>query len=285
MASAIHHCIVPSVGKPSFLWDSRWFYNWQLFGLAHIAMRLLRALVAALCATSVACATGTFGDARRNSIRRSILTQERYSPDAEQELGRLSNAQRLARRLPLKKPYTRTGSAPRALSSLTSWSGVIQIVDIESNAILGWVGDTETVVASQSSASTFKASLPSSSNTVIELIRTTNNRRLGLLADTSSDRVIGAGSFRYLSVRVLNNGFTTSANSQPVATGSDFAETTIWSVNFATQALSAQWVNQGGTKPTTYLFVSNNKLRATGSITEYVADSGAAATAVKLVLV
>ncbi|KAG8931399.1 hypothetical protein FRC02_002786 [Tulasnella sp. 418] len=200
----------------------------------------------------------------------------------------LTNAQRFARGLgpaPPKRRFnpSRVGVPRSAPSNIPNPEGVIEIHTGSINGpLVGWVGDSDNIVGTHSNAPRFRYTQPGVAGSLVEIIRTSNNRRLCATADTSADRVIGPGSFRHLESDVCNNGFTTAANSQPVATGSDFGETTIFSIDSSTGAITVQWVNQGSTKPNTIPVRINGRLHYTGDPTAYQNDEQETVTVVYL---
>ncbi|KAI0370749.1 hypothetical protein BV20DRAFT_1035697 [Pilatotrama ljubarskyi] len=77
----------------------------------------------------------------------------------------------------------------------------------------------------------------------------------------SGTSVISAGSSRYCA----------SAHARPAAAGADGAESTIWTFDAATQALTAHWVNPDGSHPKTRVAYSarDGSLVLTGDVAAY----------------
>jgi len=199
----------------------------------------------------------------------------------------LTNAQRLARRLPLKPPARRRASPViAARQSQTSalppvtYSGVIQVFSGTSS--LGYVAPdpnywTPLLTPDISSALSISFQLPEGATSGSQLnMNELNDNRGALFApvvgrdSTSSD--IAPGNFNYFYLDPTAAPGTLPGDT-PQSTPSFFAsssgldkqtETSVWSVDLVAGTLSAQWINTDSSSPTTVFFVQSNHLYAGG---------------------
>ncbi|KAJ7702281.1 hypothetical protein B0H17DRAFT_1043504 [Mycena rosella] len=194
----------------------------------------------------------------------------------------LTNAQRLARHLPLKPP-TRLSSARRALASpvpasANSNRGYIQVQSVDANgnpSVVGYVSKTTYVgtqyVVSPSLDNALLVS-PNGDRGLLTLNSDTPSPAfLGLVQgrdDTSSS--LAQGSFNYL---YLASSAQTSPNSTPQDVGNSFrsaygepypAESAVWTVDPMTHSLTAQWINPDGSPAPTISFLQGSAIYFSG---------------------
>ncbi|KIO29643.1 hypothetical protein M407DRAFT_164484 [Tulasnella calospora MUT 4182] len=196
---------------------------------------------------------------------------------------KLTNAERLVRGLPPKKPKLLQGSSLRrsqpSAVPLTTYRGYLRIDREDNGDNVGYLsknslstGQTGYDSFANAAPVTFKfdnaQTLGSASEFTIESASFVPET-LGLVQgrdDTDSD--ISTGSFHYLyiaGVQPTSPGATpqTVDNSYTRATGkARTAESEVWTFNRNTNALTLQWVNTDGSKPTTLLFTQSTALYA-----------------------
>jgi len=192
-----------------------------------------------------------------------------------------TNAERFARGLPPAPPRrrhnhhgpsrTRTCS-PSPLPPVT-YRGVIQVLAAADNSVLGFIADdpnywTPLLTPDQASALVVSFTLPNGATSGSTLDLTAMVKTFSLLGVTegrdSTSPDFAAGSFNY---GYIGGTTHTNPNATPQSVSSYFADTSglakpsesaIWSIDLTTGALTVQWVNSDGSKPTTILFVQSN---------------------------
>ncbi|KAF6744414.1 hypothetical protein DFP72DRAFT_83150 [Ephemerocybe angulata] len=163
--------------------------------------------------------------------------------------GRQTNAQRLARGLPLLAPknlfsptrLAARAALPSAAKTPTTTCNFGVYVDGTMKGYLGASGGVQTTPYS------FSLTTPYSSSQKFELFWAgSTTQKLHLMTTTTpSSNVIGAGSANYL--QLASSVRSSVLGSTPVNTGfNTYYETTIWSADPLTGALSAWWVNSSG---------------------------------------
>ncbi|KAF8192686.1 hypothetical protein K438DRAFT_1762032 [Mycena galopus ATCC 62051] len=228
----------------------------------------------------------------------------------------LSNAERVRRRLPLKSPVRRDSAskAIRAARSQTSplplvpYSGVIQV--FSGVMSLGYVAPdpnywtpllTPDITAALQVS--FQLAQGSTSGSQLDFTEPNDSRGslFGLVVgrdSTSADIATGSFNIQYLhllfppnlrSQLILHS--TAGAGSTPAETPSYFSissgldkqsETSVWSVDLISGAVSAQWINSDGSSPATVMFVQSNHLYVGGDPNAFEARFPAPVTAVTL---
>ncbi|EIN08593.1 hypothetical protein PUNSTDRAFT_144117 [Punctularia strigosozonata HHB-11173 SS5] len=205
-----------------------------------------------------------------------------------------TNAERLARGLPLKKPHRRSPSpsyqAKRATASSVAYTGVVRVVEPNNNnAVRGYLAATPTSFGeyggtttdiSSALTITFTTSDPSSpfdisiSGTYPDLGFTTG------FANTDFNFGPGAYNYAYLT-GVSGSPAGSSATIQPnsysaVAGITEGTESAVWTWDSASGALTPRWVNTDGSTPAvTLLYVpSANAVAITGDPAAFNANFG-----------
>ncbi|KAF6752608.1 hypothetical protein DFP72DRAFT_849741 [Ephemerocybe angulata] len=186
--------------------------------------------------------------------------------------GRQTNAQRLARGLPLLAPknlfsptrLAARAALPSAAKTPTTTCNFGVYVDGTMKGYLGSAGGV------QSTPYTFSLATPSSPSQKFELFLTSATQRLHLMTTkTPSSNIIGAGSAN--SLQLASSSRSSVLGSTPVNTGfNTYYETTIWSADPLTGALSAWWVNSSGGAAVPVYFVI--KTTATSKLLTPVGD-------------
>ncbi|KAJ7461024.1 hypothetical protein B0H11DRAFT_2057849 [Mycena galericulata] len=205
------------------------------------------------------------------------------APSRDRVPSGLTNAQRLARHLPLKPP-TRRSSARRALASPAATPanrGYIQVLSVDANgnpsSVLGYVSRTTYVHTQYVVGSSLDDALlvgPSGARDLVTLNSDTPSFSfLGLVEgreDPSSG--LAQGSFNYL---YLASTQQTSANSTPQNVANSFsaanggaeqAESAVWTIDPATHVLTAQWINPDGSHAPTISFVQGSAIYFSGDL-------------------
>jgi hypothetical protein len=189
-----------------------------------------------------------------------------------------TNAERFARGLPPAPPRRRHNHhspsrthtcSPSPLPPVT-YRGVIQVFDGLNS--LGFLADntyyTPFLTPDLASAYVVSFTLPNGATTGSTLDLTAQVKTFTLLGvsqgrdNTSPDFAPGSFNYGYI------GGTThTAPNATPQSVSSFFADSTglakpsesaVWSVDLTTGALTVQWVNTDGSKPTTFTFVQAN---------------------------
>ncbi|KAJ7461212.1 hypothetical protein FB451DRAFT_490584 [Mycena latifolia] len=193
----------------------------------------------------------------------------------------LTNAKRFALGLPPLKPRRR-GSAARAASS--PLPPVTQTCNIFAKGTDGtdygyispvWNGFGEYGTFQSAQAGALEVSFSSSPDSRSQLgLTATNGPSAGVpffgaisgFASSSDDFGAGSPNYAYLGGTTQTAGGATPSsgtNSFTTATGiPENFESAIWSYDFATQALSAQWINTDGSAPATHLLYANDANQA-----------------------
>ncbi|KAJ7168195.1 hypothetical protein C8R43DRAFT_983392 [Mycena crocata] len=215
-------------------------------------------------------------------LRRGTPRSLPEAPSRERVPADFTNAQRLARHLPLKPP-SRRSSARRAVQSpaASPYSrGYIQILSVDGSgnptSVLGYV--------SKNTLDHTQYILQSSLDDNALLVGPTGDRRLltlnsdipspgflGLVQgreDTSS--VLAQGSFNYL---YLASTERTSPGATPQNVGNSFstvyggthpAESAVWTIDPETRSLKAQWINPDGSPAPTTPFIHGSSIYLSG---------------------
>ncbi|KAJ7739688.1 hypothetical protein DFH07DRAFT_840073 [Mycena maculata] len=182
----------------------------------------------------------------------------------------LTNAQRLARHLPLKPP-TRRASARRAFASPTVAAspanrGYVQVLSVDANGrptgVLGYVSKTTSAHTQYVIGTSLADAL------LVEISGDHNLRTLN--SDTPSPAFLGLVQGRddtssslehYL---YLASTERTPPNATPQSIGTSFgtqpAESAVWTMDPATYALTVQWTNPGGALAPTNSFVQGGAI-------------------------
>ncbi|KAF9030328.1 hypothetical protein BDZ89DRAFT_1132441 [Hymenopellis radicata] len=202
----------------------------------------------------------------------AIPPQSRISWETYAE-ARTTNAERLARGLPLKAPHRRKHNLGRTETSsvpLLTKTGVLQMKNSNGD-IMGYVSKTANSFGEYGSLQTQGNALhisfsydPTKPLQQLDFIGTDSSiystfPLVGFVngfASTSSN--LGSGS-NYLYVAGVSQ---TPKGSPPVTQANAFStysgspetvESAVWSIDSATGKVTAQWINTDGTVPTTYL--------------------------------
>ncbi|TFK50840.1 hypothetical protein OE88DRAFT_1659942 [Heliocybe sulcata] len=214
---------------------------------------------------------------------------------------RLTNAQRLARGLPLRKP-TRVKARQAAPSSCptTSHTGIIRVVAVD-GGLQGYVAATPnsfgeyqpTLDASAALRVSFGTSSCASSAGYTRLDITAENGisnfpMLGFMTGfANTDNNLGSGSYNYAYL----GGVTSTPPGSPavvqpssysaVAGVPDATESAVWAWDRSSNALTVQWVNTDGSTPATYLAYvpSANSFAVTGDLGAFTSNFGGADSA------
>ncbi|EIN08592.1 hypothetical protein PUNSTDRAFT_144116 [Punctularia strigosozonata HHB-11173 SS5] len=213
-----------------------------------------------------------------------------------------TNAERLARGLPLKKPRraralrpARVETAKRQTTSSTptTYSGVLQVVDYDTEGTpLGYVGATPNdfgeygVVDDVDDA--LQVSFTTSDVTVpfdISVTGTTYPFLGGTVSSASDNDDLSYPSSNYAYLTNVDDvdagsSATSVSNSYTDMTGlEEDSESAIWTYVTATNLLAPQWVNTDGTlQPLEFMYLSDdNALVLTGDTDTFVNTYGAAA--------
>jgi len=219
----------------------------------------------------------------------------------------LTNAERLARGLPLNPPTRRTHSGIAARQAQTSatppvtYTKVIQV--FSGTTSLGYIAPdpnywTPLLTPDISSALQVSFSLPSGVTTGAQVDFTQLNDNRGTLfgpvvGRDSTSSAIATGDFNYLYLDpVASPGSTPGATPQSIpsffATSSGLdkqAETSIWNVDVVAGTLTGQWINPDSSSPTTVFFVQSNHVYAGGDADAFHSRFPAPVTTVTLALV
>jgi len=214
----------------------------------------------------------------------------------------LTNAQRLARGLSPNPPTRRVLnlvplSQPSSLPSVT-YSVVIQV--LSGDTVLGYVAPdpnywTPLITPDINSALrvSFQLPLGATSGSQLGLTQLNDNRGVffgPVVGRDSTSSNIAQGSFNYLYLDpIAAPGTPPGSTPQSVpsyfstSTGLDKqAETSVWSVDLITGALSAQWINTDSTSPPTFIFVQSNHVYAGGDPSAFQSRFPAPVTTVTL---
>ncbi|KDR66951.1 hypothetical protein GALMADRAFT_258854 [Galerina marginata CBS 339.88] len=215
------------------------------------------------------------------SVKRQTISSPRFFRKE------LTNAQRLARGLPLKPPARRRASPSIAARDAqtspvptVTYTVVAQV--FQDTTSLGFVAPdpnywTPLLTPSIDSALRLSFSLPLGATSGSQLSLTMLNDNRGTYFapvvgrdSTSSD--LAAGSFNYLYLDpVAAPG--TAAGATPQSAPSFFStssgldkqtETSVWSVDLVSMTLTMQWINTDSSTPASILFVQSNHIYAGG---------------------
>lgn len=232
--------------------------------------------------------------------------------DAPSPSVELTNAQRLARGLPLRKPSRQSKksrqarqAAPSACPS-TAYSGIVQVTNADTGAALGYLPSTLNLFAeygvtpSAEGALRVAFSAASCAGAASQLdILTTNGAAdfpyLGLIsgfANAGTQGDLGAGSYNYayfggVTHTPAGSPPVTAPNSYSVATGvPEVVESAVWTYDAASGSISAQWVNTDGSVVATDLLysASDNTIVAAGDVASFRSRFGSAGTFPRLTL-
>ncbi|KIO29644.1 hypothetical protein M407DRAFT_242524 [Tulasnella calospora MUT 4182] len=204
----------------------------------------------------------------------------------ERDVEQLTNAERFVRGLPPKRPKLLQGSSLRRTQPspvpLTTYRGMVRIDKEDGTGTLGYLSAHPFSGAqyryqpdiNDAAIVTFKFDPAQTLGSASEFMTENSDIQasfpnLGLVQgrdDTDSN--IAAGSFHYLYIA----GTTpTSPDATPQAVPNSYtavtgtartAESEVWTFNSDTNALTLQWVNTDGSKPTTILFTQSTALYA-----------------------
>ncbi|TFK50841.1 hypothetical protein OE88DRAFT_1659944 [Heliocybe sulcata] len=187
---------------------------------------------------------------------------------------RLTNAQRLARGLPLRKPRrVQARQATPSSCPTISHTGTIRVTDIDAGGVLGYVSSTPNIFGEYELATTasgalrvsFGTSSCLSSAVYSQFDVTTENGisnfpLLGFMTGFANTNYgIGSGSSNYAYLGGVTQTPEGSpaiqqANSFSAASGiPDGVESAVWTWEPSSNALTVQWINTDGSSPTTYL--------------------------------
>ncbi|KAJ7491300.1 hypothetical protein FB451DRAFT_1222733 [Mycena latifolia] len=191
----------------------------------------------------------------------------------------LTNAERLARHLPLKPP-SRRSSARRAVSSPAATlanRGYIQVLSVDASGnrtgVLGYISKTTYIHTQYVVSPSLDDALLVGPNGDHDLLTLTLHPPafLGLVQgrdDTSSN--LAQGSFNYL---YLASTAQTSPNATPQNVDSSFsavygqpysAESAVWTLDPVTHSLTAQWINSDGSRAPTISFSQGSAIYFSG---------------------
>ncbi|KAJ7043162.1 hypothetical protein C8F04DRAFT_31576 [Mycena alexandri] len=241
----------------------------------------LTTLSAVLASPQPALATRTL----LNDSKHGSRSSPNEIPSREHAPG-LTNAQRLARGLPLKPP-SRRSSARRAMSSASASSasrGYIQVWSVDDNGsptgVLGYVSKTTKAHMQYRVDSSLDHALLVSSGGEHNLVTLnsdiTSPTFLGLVQDpesTSSGLAKRSSNSLYLA-----STEQTSPNATPQNVGSSVntrpgrslpAESAVWTVDPNTNKLSAQWINPDASAAPTIAFIHDTNVLFTGDLDAY----------------
>jgi len=219
----------------------------------------------------------------------------------------LTNAERLARGLPLNPPTRRTNSDFSARdaqpSSTPSQTYTVVIQVFSGSTSLGYVAPdpnywTPLLTPDASSALRVSFSLPVGATSGSQLGLTQLNDNRGTFfgpvvgRDSTSDD-IGTGSFNYLYLDPISSPGSPPGSPPShipsffsTSTGLDkTAETSVWSVDLVAETLTAQWINTSGPTPATTIFVQSNHLYAGGDANAFQSRFPAPVTTVTLKII
>ncbi|KAJ7632159.1 hypothetical protein FB45DRAFT_495013 [Roridomyces roridus] len=227
------------------------------------------------------------------------------SPPTHHVPGHLTNAQRLARHLPLKPP-TRRSSARRAVASSTPAApaanrAYIQVVSVDANGNadqtatpLGYVS-RRTSHAQYNVGTALEDALyvePSGHNLITLNSDIPSPAFLGLVQgrdDTSA--TLAENSFNYLYLALTEQ---TAPNATPQSVGSSYtaayggsnqAESAVWTVDPKSRVLTAQWTNPDGSNGPTKCFSQGSAIYCSGDPDAFNAKYGAAIQRIAFVYV
>jgi hypothetical protein len=177
------------------------------------------------------------------------------------------------------------------------YSGPITVTDTTTDTVLGYMSAAQngfgeyTVVPTTSGALdvTFNESSASPFNITINNPFDSNFSNLGGVqgfADSSPD--LGAGSSDY---GYVAESAATAPGATPANVGNSFTDSTgiaedsesaIWSVDAATGALTAQWINSDGSSPATFMAFTADTLVLTGDLSAFEGAFGGDAIALSI---
>lgn len=206
------------------------------------------------------------------------------SPSREPVPSSLTNAERLARHLPLKPP-TRRSSARRAMASPvvapSTNRGYIQVLSADSNGnptgVLGYVARTTYINTQYLVTPSLDDALlvaPSGDRDLLTLNSDIAAPAfLGLVQgrdDTSSGLATGSSNYLYLASTAQ-----TSPGSTPQNVGNSFttvygdenaAESAVWTLDPVNRSLIAQWINSDGSRAPTIGFTQGSAIYFSGDL-------------------
>ncbi|KAH7870632.1 uncharacterized protein C8R40DRAFT_635085 [Lentinula edodes] len=181
-------------------------------------------------------------------------------------------------------PVLRARASPSP-SSVARFSGRLQ-VRFNNGSTIGYVQDQSGLPVSGGSDLQISITTSSTRKEQLNIVATTTNfpspSFVGASSQGSGNATIGTGSSNFVHVSIVQK---TDVLSKPIKSGNGntSVESAIWTVDLSTKELTAQYVNQDGSLPTTFLVYDNatTNLYLTGDTTA----SNASVTPVKLFLV
>jgi len=282
----------------------------------HISILALFALLPSLALNCLASPTHTDGcPAGSEYCSRALELRAPPSRDAAPTPTSppLTNAQRLARGLPIKPPHRRATIGPRSAfpraSSVprTNYRGIIAVTNTANGQILGYISTTSLGHAQygyeSSAANALIVSFDTDADAIVaSAVRMTSENSdipgftlVSLVQgreDTSVDFAPGSLNYAYIAGMAepgsASNSVpvTSPANSYTAATGSTRAAiSNVWEFNRRTLALTLQWVNSDGSKPTTDSFAQGPALYVGGDQAAFTQRFPATVTGISFILV
>lgn len=249
----------------------------------------------ALAFLSLACLSVATGDSEETSPEMRFFTfQRRGTPTRtfQRSWLKLSNAQRLARGLPLKAPVRKAKTViirqmPSAGPPVTKM-GMMQVTNVDTGESVGYISATFlstghlgfTTDVAKALEISFVIDSFATTATGLRIIMDDSDQSidfpiLGLIQGRdNSDDDIGSSSFNYLYLGGVALPGTASGsiaslmdNTYTNATAiSRASETDVWSIDLNTGLITPQWVNEDGTSvTTTELFSQGTALYAGGN--------------------
>ncbi|KAJ3881636.1 hypothetical protein F5051DRAFT_95635 [Lentinula edodes] len=181
-------------------------------------------------------------------------------------------------------PVLRARASPSP-SSVARFSGRLQ-VRFNNGSTIGYVQDQSGLPVSGGSDLQISITTSSTRKEQLNIVATTTNfpspSFVGASSQGPDNATIGTGSSNFVHVSIVQK---TDVLSKPIKSGNGntSVESAIWTVDLSTKELTAQYVNQDGSLPTTFLVYDNatTNLYLTGDTTA----SNASVTPVKLFLV
>ncbi|GAW00439.1 hypothetical protein LENED_001956 [Lentinula edodes] len=181
-------------------------------------------------------------------------------------------------------PVLRARASPSP-SSVARFSGRLQ-VRFNNGSTIGYVQDQSGLPVSGGSDLQISITTSSTRKEQLNIVATTTNfpspSFVGASSQGFGNATIGTGSSNFVHVSIVQK---TDVLSKPIKSGNGntSVESAIWTVDLSTKELTAQYVNQDGSLPTTFLIYDNatTNLYLTGDTTA----SNTSITPVKLFLV
>ncbi|KAH8814554.1 hypothetical protein DL96DRAFT_416441 [Flagelloscypha sp. PMI_526] len=231
----------------------------------------------------------------------SSTPDRREFPSVAPPAKRMTNAERLARGLPLNKPQARATRTSRSSPSdlpPVPYSGIIEVHNADNGNLIGYISKNLVNGGAQfgydpsiANALLVSFELPAGATSGSPQIHNLNSNPdwplLGLVQgrdDTDSN--VKPGSYQYLYIGGVANPGTQPGDGPTLIDNSYFigaartAETSVWTFDAATGSLTLTWVNEDGTLPDLQVWTQSTGLYAGGDKAAFVARYPAPATSV-----